>query len=174
MIRMITSAALCAASLAAMAGHAQAHATLETQQAPANSYYKAVLRAPHGCNGSPTIAVKVRIPDGVTGVKPQPKPGWEVEIVSEELAEPVTDSHGNTISTRVSEIHWTGGRLLDEHYDEFVMRVRLPDTPGETLYFATVQECEEGVDRWIEIPAEGQSVHDLAYPAPRVTLTSPN
>lgn len=88
MSRLITWIALCAATLAANAGHAHAHATLETQQAPAGSYYKAVLRTPHGCDGSPTIAVKIRIPDGVTSVKPQPKPGWEVEILSEELDEP--------------------------------------------------------------------------------------
>jgi uncharacterized protein YcnI len=174
MIRMIVSAALCAASLAISSNLALAHATLEVQQAPANSFYKAVIRTPHGCSGSPTIAVRVRIPEGVTGAKPQPKWGWEVEMVREALAEPITDSHGNTITERVSEIHWTGGRLLDEHYDEFVLRVRLPDSPGETIYFPTVQECEEGADRWIEIPAEGQSARDLDYPAPRVTLTAPN
>jgi uncharacterized protein YcnI len=174
MIRTTTPAALLAATLALAPGLAHAHATFETQQAPANSYYKAVLRTPHGCSGSPTIAVKIRIPEGVTEVKPQPKPGWEVAIVSEELDEAVTDAQGNAGTTRVSEIHWTGGKLLDEHYEEFVMRVRLPDMPGETLYFATIQECEEGVDRWIEIPAEGQSGHDLDFPAPSVTLTAPD
>jgi uncharacterized protein YcnI len=174
MSRLVTSIALCAATLAATADHAHAHATLETQQAPAGSYYKAVLRTPHGCDGSPTIAVKIRIPDGVTGVKPQPKPGWEVEILSEELDEPQDDAQGNPVSTRVSEIHWTGGRLIDEHYDEFVMSLRLPETPGETLYFATVQECEQGVQRWIEIPAEGGAAHDLDHPAPSLTLTAPN
>lgn len=174
MIRTIASAALCVAALGMSSSLAQAHATLEVREAPANSFYKAVIRTPHGCSGSPTIAVRVRIPEGVTAVSPQPKWGWEVEIVREELEEPVADSHGNTITERVSEIHWTEGRLLDEHYDEFVMNVRLPDTPGETLYFPTVQECEEGADRWIEIPAEGQSAHDLDYPAPRVNLTAPN
>ncbi|MGY6707798.1 MAG: YcnI family copper-binding membrane protein [Rhizobiaceae bacterium] len=174
MIRVIASAALCAAFIGLSANSLHAHATLEVQQAPANSFYKAVIRTPHGCSGSPTIAVRVQIPEGATGAKPQPKWGWEVETVTEELAEPFTDGHGNTITSRVSEVHWTGGRLLDEHYDEFVVRVRLPNTPDETLYFATVQECEEGADRWIEIPAEGQSARDLDYPAPRVTLTAPN
>lgn len=174
MIRTIVSAALCAACLGLSATALHAHATLEVRQAPANSYYKAVLRTPHGCSGSPTIAVRLQIPEGVMGAKPQPKPGWELETVTEELAEPITDGHGNTITSRVSEIHWTGGRLLDAHYDEFAVQVRLPDTPGETLYFAAIQECEEGVDRWVEIPAEGQSARDLDYPAPSVTLTAPN
>ncbi len=43
----------------------------------------------------------------------------------------IQDAAGNTISTRVSQIHRTGGRLLDAHYDAFVMRVRLADGPGE-------------------------------------------
>lgn len=172
MIRTIVSAAFCAAALGLAATGAQAHATLEVRQAPANSYYKAVIRTPHGCAGSPTIAVRVQIPEGVTGVKPQPKPGWELTIVTEELDQPVAGAHGHRITSRVAEVHWTEGRLLDEHFDEFVMMVRLPDEPGATIYFPTVQECEEGADRWIEIPATGQSAHDLDHPAPRVTLTA--
>jgi len=173
MTRSFATAALCAAVLGISATAAQAHVTLEAPLAAAHSYYKAVLRTPHGCSGLPTIAVRVQIPEGVTAVKPQPKPGWELEIVTQALTTPVTDGHGNTTTSRVAEIRWTGGRLLDAHYDEFVMRVRLPNRPGETVYFPTVQECETGADRWIEIPADGQSPRDLAYPAPRVTLTAP-
>jgi periplasmic copper chaperone A len=33
-----------------------------------------------------------------------------------------------------------------------------------------VQECETGVNRWIEIPADGKSAHDLKEPAPGVKL----
>ncbi len=173
MIRLFASTALCAAAFAALASHAQAHATFETQRAPAGSDHIAVLRTPHGCGGSPTIAVKIRIPDGVTDVRPLPKTGWDVAIVREDLDEPLHDAQGNAVSTRVSEVHWTGGRLVDGHLGEFVMSVRLPDTPGETLYFATVQECEEGVERWIEIPAEGRPGDDLDQPAPSIVLTSP-
>lgn len=172
MNRTIVPAALCVAGFFAISGDAMAHATLEQAEARPGSYYKAVIRTPHGCAGSPTIAVRVQIPEGVIGVKPQPKHGWEVEIVRETLDEPLADGHGNPITERVTEVHWSGGRLLDEHYDEFVMRVQLPRTPDATVYFPTVQECEEGVDRWIEIPAEGQSAHDLDYPAPRVRLTT--
>jgi uncharacterized protein YcnI len=48
----------------------------------------------------------------------------------------------------------------------------LPDgEPGTTIWFPIVQECEQGVNRWIEIPAEGKSADDYEEPAPGVTLT---
>ena len=43
---------------------ASAHVTLERQEAPVGSSYKAVLRVPHGCDGSPTTAIRVRVPAG--------------------------------------------------------------------------------------------------------------
>ena len=44
-------------------------------------------------------------------------------------------------------------------------------TPGDTLYFAVVQECAGGLkERWIEIPAAGKSADDLEMPAPGVKL----
>ncbi|MBP2291876.1 DUF1775 domain-containing protein [Azospirillum rugosum] len=64
--------------LAAAAGTASAHVSLETREAPAGSYCKAVLRVPHGCGGAATTAVRIRLPEGVIGVKPMPKPGWKL------------------------------------------------------------------------------------------------
>ncbi len=174
MKRTIASAALVAASLLIPATAAQAHVTLEVQKAPADSNYKAVIRVPHGCDGSPTTAVRVLIPEDVGSVKAMPKPGWQLTTVRVKLEEPYKDSHGNAVTERVSEIRWTGGRLLDENYDEFVMRIRLPNRPGETLYLPTVQECEKGVHRWIEIPAAGKTRRDYREPAPQLILGPKN
>ena len=47
----------------------------------------------------------------------------------------------------------------------------LPVARHWTLYFPIVQECPDGVtERWIEIPAAGQSADDLELPAPGVKL----
>ena len=165
------SCGLLAAAMTVAATPVFAHATLEVQQAPADTYYKATMRVPHGCEGSPTLVVKISLPPEVSGVKPMPKPGWELTIIKAKLEKPFKDAHGREITERVSEVHWSGGRLLDEHYDEFAVQVRLPNTPGTTLYFPTVQECEKGVHRWIEIPAAGKSRGDYKEPAPQVTLT---
>lgn len=159
--------ALSAFAFAATA--AQAHITLETREAAIGSTYKATFRVPHGCEGSPTVTIRVRIPDGVTGVKPMPKPGWTLETVVDQDMKP---SGGHGAAPAVREVKWSGGKLLDAHYDEFVLRGSLSDTlkPG-MLYFPVVQECEKGVERWIEIPAEGKSAGDTKKPAPGLKLT---
>lgn len=161
-----TALAVMTTLLGALPFTAHAHVTLETREAPADSYYKAVLRVPHGCKGSPTISVRVQIPDGVTGVKPQPKPGWTVATVKAKLAQPVDNGHGGQITEGVREIVWSGGRLQDEHYDEFAFMARLPKAANTTLYFPVVQECEQGVSRWIDRSGEAKA----AEPAPRLRL----
>jgi uncharacterized protein YcnI len=160
-----------AAALAVISSAANAHVTLAGKEAPADSYYVARFQVPHGCQGAPTQSLKVQIPEGVTSVKPQPKAGWTLKIVKTKLDRPVTDRHGNTATERVSEIDWTGGDLPDAYFDEFLMQVHLPDTPGKTIYFPTVQECKDGkVTRWIDIPTAGKSAHDYKEPAPGVRL----
>ena len=70
---------LCALPAVAIATGAFAHVSLETREAKAGGSYKAVLKIPHGCDGSPVVKVHVEIPDGVIAVKPMPKPGWQIE-----------------------------------------------------------------------------------------------
>jgi uncharacterized protein YcnI len=161
---------LAAAFLLAGTATAFAHATLEVQEAKVGSTYKAVLRVPHGCEGQATLKVRVKIPEGVIAVKPMPKAGWTLETVKGPYAN-TYDYYGTPMSEGVTEIVWTG-ELLDEHYDEFVFRGRLTEglTAGEMLYFPAVQECADGAERWIEIPAAGQDPHDLEFPAPGLML----
>lgn len=161
---------LSAAALCALAGAAHAHATFEVSEAAVNTTYKAVLRVPHGCDGEATLKVRVRIPEGMIAVKPQPKAGWTLETMTGPYARPYT-LWGSEVTEGVLEIVWTG-ELLDAHYDEFIFRGRLTDAlpVGETLYVPTVQECATKAERWIEIPAAGQKADDLAYPAPGILL----
>ncbi|MCZ8108634.1 MAG: DUF1775 domain-containing protein [Burkholderiales bacterium] len=159
-----------AAMLFVSALPAYPHATLEVGQAPIKASYKGVVRVGHGCEGSPTLKVRVRIPEGVIAVKPVPKAGWTLETVRGNYAKPA-EYHGQQMTEGVREIVWTG-KLLDEHFDEFGFRGFLSASlePGTTLYFPVVQECEKGAHRWIEIPAAGKSSHDLKEPAPGVKL----
>lgn len=152
---------------------ASAHITLETQQAPVSSTYKAVLRVGHGCEGKPTIKLRVQIPEGVISVKPMPKTGWTLEKIKGAYAKSY-DYYGTPASEGVKEIVWSGGSLADDEYDEFVLRAYLTGDlkPGEKLYFPVVQECTDGVThRWIEIPEAGKSADDYEQPAPGLTLT---
>jgi uncharacterized protein YcnI len=146
-----------------------AHITLEQQKAKAGSTYKAVLRVGHGCDGAPTTTLRVQMPAGVKQAKPMPKAGWELKTIVEKLAEPY-DWYGQTITEDVSEIVWSGGSLPDNFYDEFVFRATLPETVDQMVYFKTVQECDGGVHRWIEIPEAGKDADDYKEPAPGVQL----
>jgi uncharacterized protein YcnI len=149
--------------LQATSAAALAHVTLEQPQAPAGSYYKAVFRVGHGCEGSPTIGLTVTLPPGVTGAKPMPKAGWSLATRVEKLTQPY-QSHGRTVTEDVAAVSWRGGPLLDAHYDEFVIRLRLPETPGP-LFFKVAQFCEQGRIDWADIPAEGRTLRDYKTPA---------
>ena len=165
--------AVVAAAAAFAASSASAHITLENREATVGSSYKAVFVVPHGCAGSATVRIRVQIPEGVIGVKPMPKPGWNVEAIKGKYAGDY-DFHGAKLSEGVKEVVWSGGRLPDDNYDEFVISTFLTTAlkPNTTLYFPTVQECEQGVSRWIDIPAAGSAAHghDSKSPAPGVML----
>ena len=150
---------------------AYAHVTLEGRQAAIGTWYKAVFAVPHGCAGSATTKIRVQIPDGVIDVKPMPKPGWNVEVVKGKYAAPY-DFHGGKISEGAKEVVWSGGKLADDNYDEFIISTYLTATlkPDTVLYFPTVQECEQGINRWIDIPVDAEHTHDTKSPAPGVKL----
>src|ERR1700719_3601898 len=138
---LLFAAALGAAALAvagALAGAtiAFAHITLENQQAPVGSSYKAVLRVPHGCNGSATVAVRVRIPEGFLGVKPMPKPGWKLDVVTGKYPKSMSLRDAK-VSEGVTEVGWSGGNLPDAYYDEFLFTGYIGDDlqAGQTMYF---------------------------------------
>jgi periplasmic copper chaperone A len=159
------------AVLIGLASPALAHITARPDSSAAGSYFNTAFTVPHGCDGSATVALRIKIPEGVTAVKPQMKPGWVVTIKTRKLDPPVKAEHGQTISETVDEVDWRGGPLPNTLYDTFGMIMKLPDAPGQTLYFPVVQECEQGNRHWIEIPATGQRWNDLREPAPFVRLT---
>lgn len=146
--------------------------TLETREASIGAPYKAVLRVAHGCEGTATTTLRVRIPEGVIAVKPMPKPGWSIDTVSGKYSKTYNYFHGAKLGEGVTEMSWSAGKLPDAYYDEFVFAAFLAGDleAGKTLYFPVVQECEKGVHRWIEIPAAGEPGHDLPEPAPALKL----
>jgi uncharacterized protein YcnI len=106
----IASAALAFADIFTSAS---AHVTAAPNEATAGSFFQTAFTVPHGCSGSPTIAVRVKIPEGILLVKPQMKPGWEIEIKNRKLDKPIEAGHG-TITETVDEVAWrpAAGHLL--------------------------------------------------------------
>ncbi len=166
--------ALSAAALIACTSSALAHAVLERREAAANAPYRAVLQIAHGCGASPTISVRVTIPESAVGARPMAKPGWTIATARGPYARAYPALHGGPVSEGVREITWSGGSLPADQFDEFVFSVRLADTfrPGEIVSFPTVQTCETGQHAWVEVAAPGQDRNALAAPAPSVRIAA--
>lgn len=165
-------ALLAVAALAGAALPAHAHVTLAVREAKLGGSYMATLKVPHGCSGAATTAVTVRIPAGVYGVKPMPKPGWQLKVESGKYDAPFMN-RGAAVTEGVTAVTWSGGNLPDAYYDEFVLSTSLADSlaAGKSIYFPVVQQCEGGkVDRWIEIPAAGKVADDYPTPAPGLMI----
>jgi uncharacterized protein YcnI len=151
---------------------ASAHITFENEEVAPGETVKFVLRLPHGCSGKATTGVRIAIPAELTSAKPQPKPGWTLAIVTDDVHKvSVEATHAHGDGATIKEISWRGGKLDDAYYDEFVFRATVSKTAANAIFVPIVQECEGGsVDRWIEIPAAGGVSDDLKYPAPSVRV----
>ena len=159
---------LAAAALVA-APAASAHVTANPATAPAGSVTKIQFQVGHGCEDSPTTSVAVRIPAGVAALAPEVEPGWKITTKEGKLPEPV-EVFGETTTEGVTEVTWTGGPLSPHQFTDFGISLLLPNKAGETIYFPVVQRCQQGVNRWITIPVEGQAEPD--QPAAGVELTA--
>lgn len=136
-----------------IAAPALAHIDPDPTEAPAGSEQSVGFTVEHGCSGSPTTQVDMRLPEGVSNATPEPPDGWTGSV------------DGNVVT-------FVGGPLPDETEGTFRVRMTLPTTAGATIYFPFVQRCEQGEIRWIEIPSDGSS-SELDEPAPAMTLTEP-
>ena len=153
--------AACAATLLSLS--AQAHVTLEKPEAVAGQAYKGVLRLGHGCDGgSPTTSFSVEIPEALALVRPMPKAGWQLSVEKAPYAKPIK-AHGKEITSGVKKITWSGGRVQDGEYDEFIFVGQLREETVGPVYLPVVQSCEKGEWRWVEIAPAGQAVR---APAP--------
>ena len=151
---VVGSAALLVTLL--VAAPVSAHIDPDPTQAQAGSRLIVGFTVEHGCAGSPTTQLDMRLPDGVTDPIAEDVEGWEGSI-------DVVD--GDTIVT------FAGGPLADDVEGTFGVTMTLPATPDTTIYFPFVQRCEVGEIRWIGIPAEPGD--ELDEPAPAMTLTGP-
>ncbi|WP_349434493.1 DUF1775 domain-containing protein [Pararhizobium sp. A13] len=154
------------------AAAAHAHASFEIDEAASESGFKAVLQIPHGCDGKATTEVQLKLPEGFVFAKPQPKAGWEIEIIKGDYQKSY-DNHGKTVTSGPLEIRWKNGNLSDDHYDTFVIKGTISGFDKETqIAFPVTQLCG-ATDKvvWDEIAAQGQDAHSLEHPAPTITVT---
>lgn len=152
------------------------HVVLQERSTTALSTYKAVMLVGHGCDGSATNQIRVTVPAGFQGVKPMPKPGWNLSIKMGKLDNPYDNGHGGMVTEGVTEVSWLAASkdsvLPDAHYDEFVFRGRVPKESGP-IWFKVFQGCENGSTDWAEIPESGTSAKGLKTPAALLEIFPP-
>jgi uncharacterized protein YcnI len=156
----------------ASAGVASAHVGIVEDEVEAGTTALITFQFSHGCEGSPTTAIRIQMPENIPAVAPTINANWDVSKTMEALDAPIEGSHGEQLSERVSEVVYTAETpVADGYRDVFVLSVAIPeDAAGTTLFFPTIQTCESGETAWIEIPAEGQDHDDLESPAPGVAV----
>jgi len=148
-------------------GYAWGHALSVDKDAPAGRWHLVQIGIPHGCAGSPTTAVRIRIPDDIFMVRPEVKAGWELTTKMRQMDPPIT-SEGVTYTQSIDEVTWSGNTLGDLEFDRFNMLALMPRKENATIYFLTIQECETGENKWVEIPEGDRSWGSYAHPAPFV------
>jgi uncharacterized protein YcnI len=152
---------------------AGAHVTITPSTTAAGAFAVLQVSVGHGCEGSPTTRITIRMPPDLNAVTPTRTALWEVEKEMERLDPPAVDSHGNEIVERVAAVTYsTQTPLPDGYRDTFELSVQLPDVEGTALVFPTIQTCEAGEAAWIEVPEDGQQVDELELPAPSFVVTA--
>jgi uncharacterized protein len=162
-IPRLTVGAIAIALVAAPA--AAAHVTLNPRDAEADSFARFAVRVPNERPSADTIAVSVKLPEGLSDVAFQAKPGWRRTVTMAKLAKPIT-VEGETVTDRVAAVTWSGGSIAPGEFDEFGISAHVPNTPGRVLVFPALQTYTGGeVVRWIGAP-------DADEPAPSIQLTA--
>ncbi len=170
--RALAVPALAGVLLTASAAVASAHVTISPSTGQAGAYTVLTVSVPHGCDGSATTKIAIKLPDDITTVTPTRNPYWTVAVTKQKLAQPVTDAHGNTLTERDATVTYTARTPLpDQQRDAFELSLKLPDKAGATLVFPIVQTCQKGSTGWTEVAANGQDADSLEHPAPTLTLT---
>ncbi len=145
-----TSAFVFALSLSAPAF---AHVSLPPGGATAGSTYDAAFRVGHACqDAGSTTGITVRIPEGFSVQKAEPRAGW-------------------TLTTAPGSVAWRADSaqtaLPASEKAEFVVRGALTAKPG-TLWFKVLQSCDKGSADWAGVPAA--AADKPAFPAARLDV----
>ena len=156
-----TSSAAVTASSAALAvlvigvaAPASAHVTLDASTTGAGATTVLTMEVPHGCEGSATTEVAVRVPAGVSDVEAADTDRWTASVTDE------------GVSFRTEQ------PLPDGMREQVVFSVRLPDRVGTELVFPVVQRCEVGESAWTEVGEDAAARADLEMPAPVIVVTA--
>jgi uncharacterized protein YcnI len=147
-------------------GAVQAHITVVSGPAFANTSQEIAFGVAHGCSGVDTSSVRVEIPSAVTSVRAEHS---DFGAISME-----TDATG-----AVTAVDWQkpDADLLasDIAYYKLVLRIKVPNQPFTTLYFMAHQTCKDTAGKtttvdWVGLPTDPVTDAGAAEPAPALVI----
>ncbi|GGD80853.1 YcnI family copper-binding membrane protein [Microbacterium murale] len=153
-------AALAAGLVLAAPAVAQAHVGVSPDAVQPGASTVLNFSFTHGCEESPTTALRITMPEGLASVSPTVDSNWKiaVERADNGLVSAVTYTALTPIPTGLQGVA--------------SMAVQIGEDAPETLAFPVEQTCESGVNEWVEIAEDGADPHDLDSPAPVVTVAA--
>jgi uncharacterized protein YcnI len=155
--RILTGALAGVALAVAVPLAASAHVHVTPDSSAAETTTNLTFSFSHGCGESPTTALVVDIPDGVTNVVPALQAGWSIDRV---LAD----------DGSVRQVTYTADAPIENGLKaEASMDVRFSADLAETeVAIPVTQNCVTGSTAWTEITAEGED--EPESPAPVVAV----
>ncbi len=149
--RAVIVAATAALSVGVAAGTASAHIEPDPAAAQEGTAVTVGFTVEHGCAGSPTTGLDIKLPDGIADAEAVDKAGWT-----------------GTVDAGV--VRFSGGPSPSgEASDVFSISFTAPATPGD-VHFPTVQTCVQGSVDWLDVAHVGQA--DADHPAPTIRITA--
>ncbi|WP_435744141.1 YcnI family copper-binding membrane protein [Microbacterium sp. PMB16] len=139
---------------------ASAHVGVSPDELVAGDHGVLTFSFSHGCDNSPTTALRITMPEGLASVAPTMDGDWKIDVArgDDGLVSAVTYTALAPVPTDLR-----GAVSMSVGLDE--------DTP-ETLAFPVVQECVDGATEWTQLAEKGEDPHSLDSPAPVVTVTA--
>jgi len=131
-----------------LAPRAEAHIEIRSGPAPANATSEVVFGVGHGCSGNDTYRLRIDIPAGVTSVRPM-RSDFGTPTVEKDAAGTITSVTWQKPVAEALEI--------DLAFYTVVVRLKAPDQPFTTLYFAAHQTCRAAdgsltTVEWTDLP----------------------
>lgn len=137
---------------------ASAHVGVSPDQLIAGDHGVLTFSFAHGCDNSPTTALRVTMPEGLASVAPTMDGDWTIDV-----------ERGD--DGLVSAVTYTAATPVPNDLRGAVsMSVGLDESTPASLAFPVVQECVDGATEWTQLAEKGEDPHSLDSPAPVVTV----
>lgn len=138
---------------------ASAHVGVSPDEIVAGDHGVLTFSFSHGCDNSPTTALRITMPEGLASVAPTLDGDWTIDV-----------ERGD--DGLVSAVTYTALEPVPTDLRGAVsMSVGLDESSPESLAFPVVQECVDGSTEWTQLAEGGEDPHSLDAPAPVVTVT---